>query len=56
MVKQWLTATQLVGLLGERTWAPPVYRDLAERIRLLVIDGQLPDGFRMPSERDLCSC
>jgi DNA-binding transcriptional MocR family regulator len=53
MATHWLTAGQLTGLLGGREWQPPVYRDLAERIRLLVIDGQLPDGFRMPSEREL---
>ncbi len=53
MATRWLTAAQLAGLLGGRPWQPPVYRDLAERIRLLVMDGQLPDGFRMPSERDL---
>ena len=60
MTSQWLTAAQLTELIGrsgvgaERAWEQPVYRDLAERIRLLVIDGQLPDGMRLPSERDLC--
>ncbi|GAB3927651.1 GntR family transcriptional regulator [Microlunatus endophyticus] len=49
----WVTAAQLAELLGDRSWQPPVYRDLAERLRLLVIDGQLPDGVRLPSERDL---
>ncbi|QDP96844.1 PLP-dependent aminotransferase family protein [Microlunatus elymi] len=53
MSQPWLTAGQLTALLGGRAFQPPVYRDLAERIRLLVIDGQLPDGFRMPSEREL---
>ncbi|HEY9293026.1 MAG TPA: PLP-dependent aminotransferase family protein [Microlunatus sp.] len=51
--QQWLTAGQLAALLDGRGFQTPVYRDLAERIRLLVIDGQLPDGLRMPSERDL---
>lgn len=51
----WVTAAQLVDLLGDRPWQPPVYRDLAEQLRLLVIDGQLPDGVRLPSERDLCT-
>jgi DNA-binding transcriptional MocR family regulator len=49
----WLTAGQLVELLGDRAWQAPVYRDLAERLRLLVMDGQLPDGVRLPSEREL---
>jgi DNA-binding transcriptional MocR family regulator len=53
MNSHWLTAAQLGGLLGGKDWEPPVYRDLATRIRLLVIDGQLPDGFRLPSEREL---
>jgi len=51
----WLAAAQLGELLGESNWQSPVYRDLAERLRLLVIDGQLPDGVRLPSERDLCA-
>lgn len=55
MNSHWLTAGQLTGLLGGKAWETPVYRDLATRIRLLVIDGQLPDGFRLPSERDLCA-
>lgn len=55
MSTHWLTAAQLTGLLGGKVWEAPVYRDLATRIRLLVIDGQLPDGFRLPSERDLCA-
>jgi DNA-binding transcriptional MocR family regulator len=60
MSTQWLSAAQVTDLIGRpdsgsgRSWTSPVYRDLAERIRLLVVDGQLPDGFRMPSERDLC--
>lgn len=60
MSTQWLSAAQVTELIGRpdgsggRAWEAPVYRDLADRIRLLVIDGQLPDGFRMPSERDLC--
>ena len=55
MASQWITAGHLTGLLGDRPWQPPVYRDLSERIRLLVVDGQLPDGSRLPSERDLCA-
>lgn len=55
MAAHWLTAGQLCDLLGGKDWESPVYRDLATRIRLLVIDGQLPDGVRLPSERDLSS-
>lgn len=58
MAPQWLSASQISELVGRADdgsadWQPPVYRDLAERLRLLVIDGQLPDGLRLPSERDL---
>jgi DNA-binding GntR family transcriptional regulator len=31
----------------------PLYRQLIGRIRLLILDGQLSDGVRLPSERDL---
>lgn len=55
MTSHWLSAAQVTALLGGKEWEPPVYRDLAGRIRLLVVDGQLPDGFRLPSERDLCA-
>jgi DNA-binding transcriptional MocR family regulator len=33
----------------------PVYRSLADRIRLLVLDGRLPAGTRLPAERDLAA-
>ncbi len=43
----------LAGLLGE--WRGPAsdYSTLAERIRLLVIDGRIKAGARLPSERAL---
>lgn len=31
----------------------PAYRNLAERIRLLIADGRIPPGARLPSEREL---
>jgi DNA-binding GntR family transcriptional regulator len=31
----------------------PRYRRLAERIRQLILNGELPRGTRLPSERDL---
>lgn len=33
----------------------PVYHALAERIRLLVLDGRVPAGTRLPAERDLAA-
>ncbi len=48
------TAGQLLDLLGP-AWhqGGPSYRALAERIRILVLDGRLPPGTRLPSEREL---
>jgi DNA-binding transcriptional MocR family regulator len=45
--------TTLVGdLTGER---PPLYAALATRLRLLVGDGRLPVGIRLPAERELAA-
>lgn len=48
-----LSASRLANLLGPSDSTGPAYRDLADRIRLLVIDGRVPDGSRLPSERAL---
>ncbi|WP_332662137.1 GntR family transcriptional regulator, partial [Aeromicrobium sp.] len=48
-----LSAFRLAHLLGPSDSGGPAYRDLADRIRLLVVDGRVPDGSRMPSERAL---
>lgn len=44
---------RLSALLGSTPLPPPAFRALAERLRMLVLDGQLLDGVRLPSERDL---
>lgn len=44
---------QLVGALGSER--PPLYDALARRMRLLVGDGRLPVGVRLPAERDLAA-
>ncbi|HEY5231693.1 MAG TPA: winged helix-turn-helix domain-containing protein, partial [Galbitalea sp.] len=52
-----LTARSLGQLLGN--WreiaAGPAYLGLADRIRLLVLDGRVPLGTRIPAERDLAA-
>ncbi|KQU07343.1 DNA-binding transcriptional regulator [Rhodococcus sp. Leaf7] len=56
MVSRVIGAATLVRDLGH--WRPsgkhrPVYRALADGIRLLVHDGRIPLGVALPSERDL---
>jgi len=52
-----LSARSLASLL--RGWreatAAPAYAALADRIRLLILDGRIPLGTRVPAERDLAS-
>jgi DNA-binding transcriptional MocR family regulator len=48
-----ISASRLAPLLGSATDAAPAYRGLADAIRLLVADGRVATGTRLPSERDL---
>lgn len=48
-----VSAPRLRDLLGELRFDGPAYRDLADRIRLLILDGRLSHGTRLPSEREL---
>lgn len=50
-----LSARALLGLIGELDPERPIYEALAERITLLVSDGRIPAGTRLPSERDLAA-
>jgi DNA-binding transcriptional MocR family regulator len=52
-----LTARSLSQLLGNwRDGVPgPAYSGLADRVRLLVLDGRIPLGTRIPAERDLAA-
>jgi DNA-binding transcriptional MocR family regulator len=50
-----MSASRLAGLIGDQPLRTPAYRDLADRLRVLVIDGRLPDGTRLPSERELAA-
>ncbi|MDR6971822.1 PLP-dependent aminotransferase family protein [Leifsonia shinshuensis] len=48
-----LTARSLELLLGTWRTSAASYAALADRIRLLVLDGRVPIGTRLPAERDL---
>lgn len=48
-----LSARALDALLTEWRSDLPAYAALADRIRLLVLDGRIPLGTRLPAERDL---
>ncbi|WP_158866497.1 MocR-like transcription factor YczR [Leifsonia sp. AG29] len=50
-----LTARALESLLGVWRGSGAGYQALADRIRLLVLDGRIPMGTRLPAERDLAS-
>ena len=48
-----ISATRLAALIGSLSDERPAYRALAERVRLLIVDGRVIVGTRLPSERDL---
>ncbi|NYG07997.1 DNA-binding transcriptional MocR family regulator [Phycicoccus badiiscoriae] len=53
MVTRSISASRLVPMLGAALETTPAYRGLADALRLLVADGRVPVGTRLPSERDL---
>ncbi|HZC26290.1 MAG TPA: PLP-dependent aminotransferase family protein [Actinopolymorphaceae bacterium] len=55
MLDRSTTAGQLVDMLGSWHHRGPSYRALAERVRVLILDGRLPPGTRLPSERSLAA-
>ncbi len=48
-----MTATRLASLLADWRGPGPAYKDLADAIRVLVLDARIPEGTRLPSERNL---
>ncbi|MCZ2404063.1 PLP-dependent aminotransferase family protein [Paenarthrobacter sp. Z7-10] len=48
-----ITARKLARDLGEWRAGAPAYLDLANRIRVLLLDGRLGSGARLPAEREL---
>ncbi|MGA0567451.1 PLP-dependent aminotransferase family protein [Rathayibacter sp. KR2-224] len=55
MASTAISPRSLLDLLGEWRDAGPSYEALADRIRLLVIDGRLLSGVRLPAERNLAA-
>ncbi len=54
MTVRHLPATTVAGLLGSWMFGGgPAYKALADGLRLLIADGRIPPGARLPSERDL---
>lgn len=49
----FVTGRRLARELGEWRSSAPAYRALAERIRVLLIDGRLASGAKLPAEREL---
>lgn len=48
-----VTGRRLVRELGDWRSGAPAYKALAERIRLLLLDGRLASGAKLPAEREL---
>ncbi|MCQ9165806.1 MULTISPECIES: PLP-dependent aminotransferase family protein [unclassified Arthrobacter] len=48
-----VTGRRLARELGEWRSSGPAYRALADRIRVLLLDGRLSSGTRLPAEREL---
>ena len=44
-----LSARRLAELIGPLDHMGPAYREIADRLRLLVVDGRVTDGTRLPS-------
>lgn len=55
MTSQIVSAARLAELVGGEPFDSPVWRDVTERIRMLVTDGRVSDGTRLPSERELAA-
>ncbi|GAA1847446.1 PLP-dependent aminotransferase family protein [Agromyces salentinus] len=53
MVDRSLSARSLEVLLGDWRGTGSAYEALADRIRLLIVDGRIPVETRLPAERDL---
>lgn len=52
-MNSFVTGRRLARELGEWRSAGPAYRALADRVRVLLMDGRLSSGARLPAEREL---
>lgn len=52
-MQRQVSATRLRALLGTALDRSPAYQALADGLKLLVTDGRVPPGTRLPSEREL---
>lgn len=52
MTQRTIAATRVAALIGQFD-REPAYRGLAEAIRVVITDGRVPVGVRLPSEREL---
>ena len=50
-----LSARRLAELMGPMDDHGPAYREITDRLRLMIVDGRVADGSRLPSERDLAA-
>lgn len=48
-----ISASRTAALLGDAVHRSPAYLAIAEALKLLVTDGRIPTGTRLPSEREL---
>jgi len=53
MAASSISASRLCDLLGTAATGSPAYLAIADAVRLLIVDGRIPFGTRLPSERDL---
>ena len=50
-----ITARTLTAMLGTQPGNRPAYLELADALRLLIVDGRLTVGTRLPGERELAT-
>src|SRR5690349_14173326 len=48
-----ISASRAAALLGKAPETSPAYAGIADALRLLISDGRIPPGTRLPSEREL---